>query len=192
MPVHRGGSRSELGDDPRLSIKEVKGLKVLAWLAGISLGVIGMVLGASSLLFVGSTGALALVLGLAFGLAGPAAGGLLVARTHRGRSAETRALRIAAQSKAPTPLQERVRVLAISLRRVDLPAIAQQDLIQALADLNTDLSARPNQDRIAELDAAVSAVEGLLAPRMDAGQRSDPKAVLRMAQAAHQARSETR
>ena len=192
VPVHSGGSRADLGDDPRLAIREVKGMKVLAWLAGISLGVLGMALGASSLFFVGTNGALALLLGLAFGLAGPAAGGLLVARTHKGRSEEARALRIAAQSKAPTPLQERVRVLALSLRRVDLPEIAQRDLIQALIDLNSDLSARPNQDRIAELGAAVSAVEGLLAPSMEASQKSDPKAVLRMAQAAHKARGETR
>jgi hypothetical protein len=191
IPVHSGSSQTELGDDPRLAIEEVKGMNFLAWAAGISLGLLGTALGASSLLFVAASGPLVLIVGLALGLAGPAAGGFLVARAHKSRSAKTRALRIAAQSKAPTPLQERVRALAISLRRVDLPEIAERDLIQALIDLNADLSARPNQARTAELDAAVSAVEGLLASSPEAGQVSDPKAVLLLVQAAHQARGET-
>lgn len=191
-PVSRAGSREQLLADPRLQIEEVKGLNLLAWIGGIGLGLAGMAAAAFSLFLVPALGPAVLLAGLAMGLAGPALGGWLVARTHKSRSAQTRALRIAAQSKALTPLQERVRALAIQLRGVDLPEIAERDLLSALVDLSADLSERPDQARIGELEQAVLAVEGLLAPSPSAGQKSDPQAVLRLAQAAHQARGETR
>ena len=192
-PVYRGASPAELGPlDPRLSVEEVQGLSVLAWAGGIALGLGGMTLAVGSLLFVAAFGPLAVLGGLAMGVVGPALGGLLVTKAHRSRSAKSRALRIAAQSKDPTPLQQRVRALALKLRGVDLPQIAERDLLAALSDLYSDLSERPNQARIQELEGAVAAVEDLLAPTAQAGQKSDPEAVLRLAQAAHQARGETR
>lgn len=193
VPVFRGSSQAELGaQDPRLSVEEVRGLNILAWAGGIGLGMGGMALAVGSLLLVGAFGPIAVLAGLALGVAGPALGSLLVTKAHRTHSAQKRALRLAAQSKDLTPLQVRVRALALKLRGVDLPEIAERDLFEALADLHADLSERPNQARIQELEDAVTAVEGLLAPSPQAGQKSDAQAVLRLAQAAHQARGETR
>jgi hypothetical protein len=193
VPVFRGSSQAELGaQDPRLSVEEVRGLNILAWAGGIGLGMGGMALAVGGLLLVGAFGPIAVLAGLALGVAGPALGSLLVTKAHRTHSAQKRALRLAAQSKDLTPLQVRVRALALKLRGVDLPEIAERDLFEALADLHADLSERPNQARIQELEDADTAVEGLLAPSPQAGQKSDAQAVLRLAQAAHQARGETR
>lgn len=192
IPVQRGATRAELRTtDPRLQIAEVKGLGAGAWITSVGMGLVGMILGAASLFFVPAVGPVALFAGLALGVAGPALGAVNLTRAMRGPSTQRRALQIAAQSKALSPLQLRVQELARRLGQIDLPQIAESDLLSALADLNGDLSADPSSERLVELEQAIDAVEALLAPKPNA-QKSDPQAVLRLARAAHQARKETR
>lgn len=192
IPVLRGASKAALGaSDPRLQVAEFKGLGAGAWIASAGMGLLGMVLGAASLLFVPAVGPVALFAGLALGVAGPALGAVNLTRAMRGPSAQRSALKLAAQSAPLTVLQLRVQQLALRLSQIDLPQIAESDLLNALADLNQDLSTDPEPARLEELEHAIQAVEDLLAPKAQA-QKSDPQAVLNLARAAHQARKETR